>query len=364
MKDRALNILGIRGIPASHGGFETFAERLALYLTQKGWDVTVYCQSEGGAGKSEDLWRGVRRRHMGAAGGWLGTIEFDLKATLDVLGRPGIDLVLGYNTAVFQIAERLCGRYVLINMDGIEWRRAKWSRFAKLWFYVNERIGVRVGNKLIADHPDIARHLERGTRKRAFMIPYGADEVVGGDARILQPFEVDPCRYLITVARVEPENSILDIVMAFSRKSRGVKLVVLGRLEAANEYHNKVLAAASDEVVFPGAVYQKETLSALRFFAKAYVHGHQVGGTNPSLVEALGAGNAVIAHDNVFNRWTTEDEQVYFSDTDTCEECIERVLEDDDLVQSLAVKSRKRFADVFRWQAILEQYESLLENSL
>ena len=116
------------------------------------------------------------------------------------------------------------------------------------------------------------------------------------------------------IARAEPENSILEVVQAWSRKPRGCKLVVLGKYEAGHAYQRAVQAAASAEVVFPGAVYEKPVVQALRFHARFYVHEHQVGGTNPSLVESLGTGNAVLAHDNAYNRWVAGDAGVYFAD--------------------------------------------------
>lgn len=270
-RKRHLNILGCRGIPAAHGGFETFAERLALYLVEKGWSVTVYCQNDhapGDVALSADVWNGVCRRHIGVGTkGALGTIEFDWKATKDVLDKPGIDLVLGYNTAIFQILQLIKRRQTVINMDGIEWRRQKWSLPAKIWFFANEWIGSRVGTKLIADHPEIARHLLTRGRRDAVMIPYGGAKVTCADRELLKNYDVSPDNYFISVARIEPENSILTIVRAFSRNPRGMKLIVLGQLlPDTNQYHRLVMEAASDEVVFPGGIYDANRLSALRFF--------------------------------------------------------------------------------------------------
>lgn len=362
-----LNILGCRGIPAAHGGFETFAERLALYLVNRGWTVSVYCQNERVDGPAdgfvtEDSWNGVHRRHVFVKSrGALGTIEFDWKATRDVLDKPGIDLVLGYNTAVFQVLQMIRRRRVAINMDGIEWRRQKWSVPAKIWFYLNEWIGAHVGTELVADHPEIARHLATRGRNDAVMIPYGADEIAESDSAWLAEYGLEKNRYVMSVARIEPENSVLAMVRAFSRAPRGMKLLVLGQLTPqTNKYHRDVLAAASDEVIFPGGIYDGRKLSGLRFFCRAYLHGHTVGGTNPSLVEALGAGNAVIAHDNHFNRWTTGGEQWYFKTEDEFEQCLRDVLASEQLLLAAKESSRRRFRNAFQWDAVLHSYESLL----
>ena len=143
------------------------------------------------------------------------------------------------------------------------------------------------------------------------------------------------------------------MVEAFSRKPRGAKLVVLGRFEDGNEYHAAIKAAASDEVLFPGAIYDKAAVQALRFHARAYCHGHTVGGTNPSLVESLWCGNAVLAHRNRFNAWTAGLEQFFFSDTDECERMIERILTDDIAVARAGRAARLRAAADFNWTDIL-----------
>ena len=168
------------------------------------------------------------------------------------------------------------------------------------WLYLNERAGCWLGNHLIADHPEIKAHLTtRVADAKITMIPYGADRIDNPDSGVLAQYGLQPGGYAMVIARPEPENSILETVAAFSRKPRGMKLVVLGQYDPQKMlYHKQVRDAASDEVLFPGAIYEKATVSALRFHSAIYAHGHQVGGTNPSLVEAMGAGSAVLAHGN------------------------------------------------------------------
>ena len=211
---KAINILGIRGIPGAHGGFETFAERLALYLRDRGWMVNVYCQLEPDADgrlaeNYEDDWEGIHRIHFGnRRKSSAGSVIFDWRCVRDVLKRPGIDLVLGYNTAVLTVLQRLYGRKVFMNMDGIEWQRAKWSRPIKAWFYLNEFIGANICTVPIADHPEIAQHLRRHGSKRAVVIPYGADQVDNASESLVRAIGLEPDKYLISIARIEPENSV------------------------------------------------------------------------------------------------------------------------------------------------------------
>ena len=357
-----INILGIRGIPAAHGGFETFAAQLAPWLVAHGHTVTVYCQEDDGeAGPWTDEWNGIERVHFcPKRGGAAGTMEFDLACVRHVLNRPGIDLVLGYNTAVFNILQRFKRRKIMMNMDGIEWKRAKWSLLAKIWFFINEVAGANICHVPIADHPEIARHVRARSLNKPVMIPYGSDRIDDADPKHAIELGLTPDRYLVSIARVEPENSILEVVKAFSALDTDAKFLVLGKFQEDNAYHNEVLAAAGENVIFPGAIYEPDIVSALRFHARAYVHGHQVGGTNPSLVEALGAGNAVIAHDNRFNRWVAGDAQFYFSDIASCQEQMRSVLETGTGLETEKAAARQRHQDAFRWEDILQQYETAL----
>lgn len=361
--EHGINILGTRGVPAQHGGFESFAEKLSLYLAEKGWKVTVYCQEHGAGAISESYWNGVRRIHIPVSReGTSGTVIFDWKATCHALSQDGLFLTLGYNTAIFNLLQRIKGQTNVINMDGIEWKRDKWGWVAKTWFWLNERAGCWIGNHLVADHPGIAEHLStRVISDKITMIPYGGDEVHEADAGLLSAYGIEPGRFSVIIARPEPENSFLEMVGAFSRKPRNHKLVVLGNFQPhSNAFHRAVIDAASDEVIFPGAIYDAPVVQSLRFYARFYLHGHRVGGTNPSLVEALGAGCAVIAHDNRFNRWVAGDGAAYFKDEVSCEKLFDQLLDDTERMPAMKEASKARFAERFTWQQVLEAYEQLL----
>ena len=357
-----LRILGTRGVPAAHGGFETFAEYLALYLVNHGWRVVVYCQEDGDGSMFEDTWNGIERVRIPVTqSGPKGTIVFDWKATSHAAQFGDLCLTLGYNTAIFCSLLRIKGIPNLINMDGIEWSRAKWGGIAKTWFWFNDWAGCWLGNHLIADHPEIKVHLQsRVPPKKITTIPYGANEVKSAPTEHVLALRLKPGNFLTVIARPEPENSLLEIVQGFSKKARGYQLAVLGKYDENNPYHRSVLSAASPEVCFVGAIYDKSIVQALRFHSIAYVHGHQVGGTNPSLVEALGAGNAVIAHDNRFNRWVAGDGAGYFNGAASFSAQMDELLTHPDRLSNMRAQSRKRFEEAFTWVNVLSQYEALL----
>ena len=363
---KVLRILGVRGIPAAHGGFETFAEHLALHLVQKGWRVIVYCQEEGDGPIVEDTWQGVDRvRIPTTLSGPKGTVVFDWRATAHAAQHRDLCLTLGYNTAVFCARLRARGIPNLINMDGIEWKRAKWGPVAKSWFWLNERAGCWLGNHLVADHPQIKAHLQtRVSADKITTIPYGAESVTEAPVAPVHALGFGPGKYLTVVARAEPENSVLEVVQGFSTKPRGYQLAVLGNYDDHNDYHCAIRAAASSEVRFLGAIYEKSVVQALRYHSAAYVHGHQVGGTNPSLVEALGAGNPVFAHDNRFNRWVAGEAAAYFTTADSLSDQMDKVLCGFDGLLRMHAHGLLRFQSAFTWLNILNQYEQLLEQYL
>lgn len=364
MNTKTILITGIRGIPAAHGGFETFAEKLALYLNKRRWQVIVYCQEnqEEQPFRFESEWNGIHLIHIPVKGeNARASILFDYLSIRDAAKKNGLILTLGYNTACFNLLLRLRGKRILFNMDGIEWKRKKWAWYEKVWLFLNERLGSYIGNHLIADHPEIERHLcSHVSPKKVSMIPYGAREVSDADYGLVTQYDFRRKEYAIVVARPEPENNILEIVRAFSSKPRRKKLLIIGNYTSKNSYQQQVMAAASKEVKFIGAVYDHEILDALRYYSCLYIHGHTVGGTNPSLVEALGSGQPILAHDNVYNRWVAGDRSVYFKDQSECERQLDNLLSNVKQQLIMSQASKKQFSEKFTWDDVLGQYEKLL----
>lgn len=358
-----ISILGARGLPAKHGGFETFLERLAPWLVQRGWRVRVFCQDETGK-MQNSLWKGVELVQIPVrTKGSLGSIEFDWRSVMRAVADDSLVLTLGYNTAMIGVLYRFRDKVNVVNMDGLEWKREKWSWPARAWLWMNEQAAIRLSDHIIADHPVIAERMERfASRDRITMIPYGADPIIECDLAPLVALDLEPRRFAVTIARIEKENQIIEIVRAFSRKPRGIKLVVLGILDPAHSsYHAAVRAAAGPEVIFPGPIYDPEMIRALRLNTRFYFHGHHVGGTNPSLVEALGAGSPILAHDNPFNRWVGGDAPRYFTDEDSLDAAVSHlVAASPEALAALSEASRARHDEAFHWEPVLEAYERLL----
>jgi glycosyltransferase involved in cell wall biosynthesis len=364
---RTVRILGTHGVPANYGGFETAAEQVGLFLRDQGWRVVVYCQVEGQGPITTDTWQGLERVNIPIAReGWLGTSEFDLRSIRHAVQHRDVCLTFGYNTAIFNVAQRVLGIPNVVNMDGIEWSRSRWGLARQAILYVNERIACFVGNELIADHPVIATYLHtRAPARKVTTITYGGPTVTTAPSEPLRAYGLEPGRYLTMIGRPIPENTILEIVRGFSARKRDVDLVVLGHYKPESDpFHAEVLAAAGDQVRFLGGIYDPEVVQALRFHSLGYVHGHTVGGTNPSLVEALGAGNPVIAHDNPYNRWTAGDAARYFTTAAELDEQVTALTEDPLLAGQLSAAARARHASEFTWEHVGGQYEQLLLQAL
>ena len=370
MIKKRLLILGIRGIPASHGGFETFAERLAKFLVGKGWEVVVYCQKTSKPGVAEDakprrrFWQGIELVEIAVPkDNALNSIVFDFKATLHSLKEQNsLYLVLGYNTAIFSLLYFLKRKLVFTNMDGLEWHRSKWNWLEKAWLYLNEKSAVKFSEHLIADHPQIKKHYIDGgvTGDKVTVIPYCSHPVEDADAFQLEQFGLTPNGYAIVIARPEPENSILEVVRAFSRQPRGYKLVILGRYKPQeNPYHREVLEAASSEVCFLGAIFDADIVQSLRYYSRLYIHGHTVGGTNPSLVEALAAGMPVLAHFNRFNYWVAGPDAQYFYDETNLLSLFTELLDDPAALQAMREASKRRFRAEFADDCDVKDHEKL-----
>ncbi len=362
---RTVHVLGTHGVPAAYGGFETAAENVGLYLSGRGWRVVVYCQVPGSGPVVQDTWRGLERVLIPERrDGWLGTASFDWKSirhVLDVVQPEDVCLTFGYNTAVFNLAQRLRGIPNVINMDGMEWTRRRWGLLQKGILLANERIAGVIGSVLVADHPVIADYLRRHfSANEIVTIPYGAHPVWSAPQDPVRELGLEPGRYATVICRSVPENSVLEIVRAWRAADRDIPLVVLGRFDRRDPYHAEVLAAGGGEVCFPGSIYDPGVVSALRFHSTVYLHGHTVGGTNPSLLEAMGAGNAVIAHDNPYNRFVAGPEAAYFSGARDLARLLDRLLPDPQALLRMGRSSRRRVEAEYTWERIGSLYEQTL----
>jgi glycosyltransferase involved in cell wall biosynthesis len=356
-------ILGTRGIPARYGGFETFAEKLAAGLSAHGIDVTVFC--EAGESFTQEVHLGAKLRYISApALGPLQTILYDFKCLW--VARRGYDVVymLGYGAAFFCLIPRLWGTEVWINPDGIEWARAKWGFFAKCYFRIMEWCSLYAANRIIADAEAIAANLaeRHGRMKNCAVIRYGCEVVDSPPSSdSLAEWHLIPRSYYLIVCRLEPENHVREILQAFQKSGSRRDLIVVGNHLAGNCYVKELRALNDPRIRMIGTVYDQDKLTSLRYHSFAYIHGHSVGGTNPSLLEAMGCGNLVFANDNPFNRETLGPCGYYFADAEELTNAIQAAESNEANLEQRRDASKKRACADYRWADIVSQYLALLE---
>ena len=358
-----LAILGTRGIPAQYGGFETFAEKLSIGLVKRGIDVTVYCEDTPDKLAS---YENVHLKYFKVPKlGPLSTIFFDAQCLLDARRNYDVVYMLGYGAAIFCFIPRLWGTHVWINMDGIEWARSKWSWLAKLWLRTMESVAMWTAGRIIADAEGIRGFLMARHKRMppVNVIAYGAPVIESApDVSLLAEWALSPDSYYLVVCRMEPENHVLEILTGYNLSNTTRPLIIVGNHTIGTEYVRSLGDVKNDRIQFIGAIYDHEKLLALRYYSTAYLHGHSVGGTNPSLLEAMGCGNMIIAHDNPFNREVAAETGIYFkSETDIPAMIAEVETFDAEKRGVVFSRSVTRVKKFYSWDAIVDQYMKLIE---
>lgn len=357
---RKLAIVGAVGVPGKYGGFESLVENLVRWNQRRpAATVSVFCS--GVAYTQEERvpeWRGARLFYIPLSANGVSSVAYDIWAMARCIGR-GFDtiLVLGVSGGVFfPILKRLFRGRVVVNIDGIEWRRAKWGPVARWFLRLSERLAVRYSDVVIADNAAVAEHVIREYGRSVEVIAYGGDHVLAAEPAALEGLPKSP--YMATVCRIEPENNVAMILEAFSQQD-SYHLVMVGNWEQSafgRELRSKYGRARSLTLLDP--IYHLGKLRTLRERAAAYVHGHSAGGTNPSLVEAMFFGKPVLAYDCVFNRYTTEGKALYFKDASGLLELIKGL--DAGTGQAVGDAMGEVAARRYRWDVIARQYFSVL----
>ena len=357
---RGVAILGTRGIPASYGGFETFAERLALYLVEHGVPVTVYCRRHHATAGKE--WRGVRLVTLPTiASKYLDTVLHTFLSAAHLVTRSRTRHVILCNAANAPALPflRLCGRRVVMNVDGLEWRRGKWGMVGRSWYRLGEWLSVRWASVLVTDAEEVRTYYRVRHDADSVMIPYGADVL---DRGLPLPAELGVAadRYILYVSRWERENNPLLVARAHVLSGTSSGLVMLGHATYDAALEQEVRSAAADHAVLPGSVFGDGYL-ALQSNARCYVHATEVGGTHPALIEAMGAGNLCLVLDTPENREVAGPAAWFFSDQQGLVDLLRKVDRlDEPSLRALRDATRARAAALFSWDRVGASYLGLL----
>jgi len=275
------------------------------------------------------------------------------------LARHRVDAAIVFNAAnaPFLPVMRAAHISVATHVDGLEWKRTKWSGAGQRYYKGVEKLSVRWSDALIADAAGIAEYYRETFGARTELIAYGAPRTVGTSTERLAELALDAGRFHLVVARFEPENHVLEIVQGYVASAASMPVVV-GSAPYSDEYTAAITAAADSRVRLLGGVWDAELLDQLYVGARTYLHGHSVGGTNPSLLRAIGAGTATTAFDVNFNREVLGDSGAYFSSPADVATHLERAESDEDDVTRRGAAALDR-ASLYDWDDVTDRYEDL-----
>ena len=357
-------IIGSRGIPNNYGGFEQFAEYLSRSLVAKGHEVWV-CNPHYHSFKGSEF-QGVKIKQVFNPETVLGTpgnfIYDILCLRFGVKIKPDIVFMLGYTTSsVWFRFFKFRNSVLVTNLDGLEWKRDKWGAMVKRvtrWF---ERLAVRHGGHLVADHPVIQQYFLEHHNAQTTYIPYGADVFESPDETVLKEFNVERNGYSLLIARFEAEHNIEMIVEGYLASGRPELLLLVGNHATA---YGKVLKKKYRNVArlrFMGGIYNMNKLNNLRYFCNFYFHGHSIGGTNPSLLEAMAARALIIAHRNPFNESILGSDAFYFTVIQDISDVLKTVDPLSPASSGMLENNLDKIRKNFNWKNITGMYENLFQ---
>jgi glycosyltransferase involved in cell wall biosynthesis len=357
----AVAIIGTRGYPSYYGGFETAVRKLAPYLVDEGWDVTVYGRP--GSTREADPDRDLRvttRVTRGLETKSLSTLTYGLSAIVDTMRRkPDVALIMNVANGYWLPLLKLRGIPTLVNVDGIEWERAKWGRLAKAVFRWGAKTTAWWADQLVFDAHEIGRRWKAGFGRDGVFIPYGGDEAAD------LPLEAGLTHrgYALVVARFVPENTVLEFIDAAPTIAETHDVVIVGSSGYGGEIDERVavLAASNPRVHWLGHVSDDKRLFSLWQHAGAYFHGHSVGGTNPALVQAMMLGAPIVARDTIYNREVLGGAGVLVEPrADDIAAAVGDVLGGARDQEAMSAAAQARAASDYSWSGVLNGYEEAL----
>lgn len=350
-------IIGTRGIPNYYGGFEQFAQYLSLGLVKKGHQVTVYNSKH--HPYQDKTWNGVNIIHCydpedkyGTAGQFiydLNCIRNTRKHNYDII------LQLGYtSSSVWGWLLPFHKSIITTNMDGLEWKRSKFSKPVQKFLLHAERTAVKYSHHLISDSLGVQKYLDLKYNRETTYIPYGADLIQNPDDSCLANYGLKPFAYNMLIARLEPENNIEMVLDGHVLSGSTTPFLVIGNHKTSYGQFLKGKYKKTPSIRFLGGIYDIDILNNIRYYSKLYFHGHSVGGTNPSLLEAMASHALICSHQNIFNRSILEGNALYFSTIEEVTRLIQEVKKEEH--QDMVEINAQKIANRYSWPKIINQY--------
>ncbi|WP_195438752.1 DUF1972 domain-containing protein [Parabacteroides goldsteinii] len=353
---KQIAIIGIQGVPASYGGFESLVENLITNRCSTEIIYTVFCSSKD-INKKQSIYKNAILKYIPLRANGLQSILYDFIGLIKTIRGYDSILILGVSGCIFLPLFRiLCKNKLIINIDGLEHKRDKWNYFIKKFLLISECFAIKYADIIIADNRGIQEYVKQTYNKTSKLITYGGDHVKRNvttqfEENVLNKYSCFPYQYSMAICRIEPENNCHIILDAFANSNRS--LIFIGNWDKS-EYSRflKAKYANSINITILSPIYDLDILYVLRKNTELYIHGHSAGGTNPSLVEAMFFARPILAYDVIYNRETTNNKALYFQDSKSLKELLSHdYYENTDLV--------KIAEDRYTWNTIINEYESL-----
>ncbi len=351
-------IFGTRGIPNRYGGFEQFAEYLAVGLVERGHQVVVYNSHTHPYKKN--TYKGVSIHHQYDPENWMGTFGqfvYDLNCILDTR-KNNFDIVLQLGYASSSIWNPLLKKSTTIvtNMDGLEWKRNKYNRAVQVFIKVAESLSIKFNQHFVADSIGIQSYLQNKYKVKSHYIPYGAHSFKNPNLAVLKKYGVKESNYDMLVARFEPENNIETILSGFLEANIKRNFLVVGNYgKPYGAFLRKKFY--DDRIKFVGYIPSIEELNSLRWYSNLYFHGHSVGGTNPSLLEAMASNALICAHENEFNKAILKSDAFYFSNAQQVCDLVNSISAEEQ--HKKLTNNQEKIKSIYNWDNIINSYEKL-----
>ena len=359
-------ILGTRGIPNNYGGFEQCAEYLSVGLVGKGHDVSIYNPNfhpykESSFKKVKIIRKANPQQYFGNS---VSNFIYDYFCLKDAVKRD-FDIILELGLITSSLSIIFCrhrGKVIVTNLDGLEWKRSKWNKIVQKITKTLEKYGVMFSDYLIADNIGMQKYIWEEYSRESELIAYGTENNKEPNPNCLKEYGLERNTYLLSIARLEPENNLEMMFDAYVKSEISNPYFVVGNHLTSHGDFLKDKYRDSG-ILFLGGIFNKDHLDNIRFYSKYYLHGHSVGGTNPSLLEAMATKTFILSHDNRFNKSVIEENAFYFSNS---EELVS-LLKNENLTnqkETFALNNLKKIDSVYRWAIVVPQYESYFKRIL
>lgn len=359
----SIAILGTRGIPNRYGGFEACAEELGLRLAERGHQVSVYCVHDHPVQDTD--WNGISRvliHNPENKFGTAGQFVYDLNCNKHTI-KENFDIVLhlGYTSDSIWQKRWAQNSIHIVNMDGQEWQRQKYNKITRRFLKYAEKLATRRAKALVADSPVIKEYLQQQYENPVYEIAYGAEIPADFSPKMLEQYHVKENKYDMILARMEPENNIGPAIKAKINCGDDIPLLIVGNNNKYSE-HLQQKYGSNKMIRFCGPIYDKEHINSLRHYSRYYIHGHSVGGTNPSLLEAMACSATIVAHGNPFNKAVLNENGYYFQDEFELADILSEHMVPE--IVKWKEENLKKIRNIYNWDLIADAYENLFKDAI